>query len=145
MERDIPEIRVGRYYFYLALVTAILLLSSGFKWNFLLEITGIYIPIIYLVIFGLSIAILFGFLDKVLGKTNIFVLIIYPIGFLISFAVVYLTFNFLNFESVKRIEIYTIVFISILPGFGLLKIFQHFYNNKLEDKYWDEIERNKTK
>lgn len=144
MEHDVPQIHgVGRFYFFLALVAGLLTFSSGLKWNIFYEITGILIPMPYLAALGAIIALLFGYMDKIEGKPNTWIINIYPLGFLISFISCYMFFNKLDFTSIDVRMAIGLVIITLLPGFGLLKLVQLLYNRKLEDAYWEAHDQRK--
>ncbi len=90
MERNIPQIGgVGRFYPALALVTFLLVSSSGEKWNMLYEIFGVMLPLLWVILFGVFVAITLGWFDKIEGKTNYLVIFIYALGFLMSYGIAY--------------------------------------------------------
>ena len=141
MEHDVPQIHgVGRYYFILGFITAILIKSCGLRWNYFYDMTGILIPAYINITLGIGIALIFGYYEKIEDKPNIYMMIFYPIGFLISFIICYLFLNSLV-SSIKIKLAIGLITISLLPGFGLIKLYQFLYNRKLEDKYWDDLDK----
>jgi hypothetical protein len=143
MEHDVPQIRVGSLYFFLAIVTGLLTFSSGLRWNLFFELTGVLIPTVYVGTLGTLIALFLGYRDTIEGKPNIYITILYPLGFLISFISCYIFYNKLSFHSIEIRLAIGLVIITLLPGYGLIKLYQMIYNRKLEDKYWEQVDESR--